>query len=192
MQTLLCFLGLSLVICIRLLHRYAYDNLNCLAETAPQTGAPFKPNAEESAREDSRLLDAVVPSSGGSEDDPALTVTRRVVCSAAVVGYMVVAALTIKASVEEYHGAAVLLSDPRFMIGRGGMFVAAIVTIAHALGQPPSTVSREIQADGLTLLALPFILQLIGTPGASNENAVLDLLVEPVLGVACFLTAFVH
>jgi hypothetical protein len=39
------------------------------------------------------------------------------------------------------------------------------------------------------MFALPFILRLMGTPGASESNAILDLLVEPFLGIVCFLTA---
>jgi hypothetical protein len=116
----------------------------------------------------------------------------------------------IQRSVTEIGGAAPLMKDPRFMLGRGGMFVMAVrratplpaansdirnylemTTLARALLDKSPTMLRELQADGLTLLALPFILRLIKTPGAAGENAVLDLLVEPILGLVCFLTGVV-
>lgn len=54
-----------------------------------------------------------------------------------------------------------------------------------------AVVFREVQADGLTLVVLPFILPIIGTPGAWEENAIFDLLVAPMLGIVVFLTGVV-
>ncbi|KAJ7148502.1 hypothetical protein C8R43DRAFT_1194670 [Mycena crocata] len=186
MQTLLCFLGLLLIICIRLLHRYIYDQI--FEPVATSCVDALTPNVDDIAHERRPLLKGIQSSntSTGNELLPTTyTCRRRVVCSAAALAYMAATVLAMKSS-ESVDGSGndvAPLNDPRFMFGRGGMFVAAIITIIRAIGDNSATTSREIQADGVTLFALPLILRLIKTPGATEANEVLDLLVEPILGI---------
>ncbi|KAJ7914366.1 hypothetical protein B0H13DRAFT_2659274 [Mycena leptocephala] len=126
-----------------------------------------------------------------SERPRSLTWKRRAVCCAAAVGYMLATDSVITRSIERY-GAAQLRHDSRFLLGRGGMFAAPIMVMLRAITlRNSAVVFREVQADGLTLVVLPFILPIIGTPGAWEENAIFDLLVAPMLGMVVFLTGVV-
>ncbi|KAJ7126331.1 hypothetical protein C8R44DRAFT_734203 [Mycena epipterygia] len=62
------------------------------------------------------------------------------------------------------------------------------IAMLHAIAGSLTTKLEEIQAEVLTLFVLPFILRLIKTPGASEKNSTLGLVVEPTLGILCFLT----
>lgn len=65
-----------------------------------------------------------------------------------------------------------------------------IMNLFRALSDRSPMATRELQADGLTLLMLPLILRAIRTPGTESSGA-LDLLLGPALGAACFLSAVI-
>ncbi|KAJ7875435.1 hypothetical protein B0H13DRAFT_2348105 [Mycena leptocephala] len=194
MEQLLCLFALFLVFCIRLLHRVAYDRWLRVRFRIDAAQTKTRTNADDSADEISRLLDSTESDGGrvtrSTYSPPTSTPSRkaRVICSATALGYMVVTALAIKHSAE--FGAALLLHSPRFMFGRGGMFVAAIMNLFRALSDRSPMATRELQADGLTLLMLPLILRAIRTPGTESSGA-LDLLLGPALGAACFLSVVI-
>ncbi|KAJ7872539.1 hypothetical protein B0H14DRAFT_2722035 [Mycena olivaceomarginata] len=181
MEDLLYFGGLLIIICVRLIHalvcRYAAES-NLRPAAAPSiwvTGE--KPNVNENVDETSGLLDST-------------SRKRKAACCAAAVGYMAATALAIKHTVE-HHEVAPLLHDLRFVYGRGGMFLTALMAVIHVLVNNSASTLYRVQAEGLTLLVLPFIMRFLGAPGASDENVMLDLLVEPMLGMVVFLSGVV-
>ncbi|KAJ7126338.1 hypothetical protein C8R44DRAFT_851791 [Mycena epipterygia] len=193
MEQLLGLLCVFLVVAVRLLHRVIYHShlgLNRRRETSPEatTGSKLEPDVDEGVHEGSNLLDTVYSRHPGASEPIVQTRTRKVVCSAAAAGYMVITALIVKRSFEESDGAILLLKDPRFVYGRVGMFVMAMIAMLRAIAGSSTTKFEEIQADGLTLFVLPFILRLIKTPGASEKNSTLELVLEPMLGIVYFLT----
>jgi hypothetical protein len=88
---LLFYLGILLVIFIRLGHLYVYNYVNC-GPASSSSADGSKPNVNESPNEGSPLLEAA-DSSPADTTDRAFNTRRRVVCSAAAVGYMAVTAL---------------------------------------------------------------------------------------------------
>jgi hypothetical protein len=88
---LLFYFGILLVIFIRLGHLYVYNYVNC-APASSSSADGSKPNVNESPNEGSPLLEAA-DSSPADTTDRAFNTRRRVVCSAAAVGYMAVTAL---------------------------------------------------------------------------------------------------
>ncbi|KAJ6571388.1 hypothetical protein B0H19DRAFT_1372492 [Mycena capillaripes] len=189
MENYLCYLGWFIVIYVRILpglvYRYA-SRSSALSRTCVAVAKTDVENADET----SRLLDSNGSSGGDPGRSQSLTRKRKTACCAAAVGYITATVFAIKYSVE-HHEVAPLLDDARFMYGRGGMFFVALMALFHTLRENSTLTLCEVQADGLTLLVLPFILRFIGTPGASEENAALDLVVEPMLGIVVFLSGIV-
>ncbi|KAJ7828793.1 hypothetical protein B0H14DRAFT_2811527, partial [Mycena olivaceomarginata] len=194
MEDLLYFGGLLVIICVRLIHalvcRYAAES-NLRPAAAPSiwvTGE--KPNVNENVDETSGLLDSTRSSAAALDRPRSLSRKRKAACCAAAVGYMAATALAIKHTVE-HHEVALLLHDLRFVYGRGGMFLTALMAVIHVLVNNSASTLYRVQAEGLTLLVLPFIMRFLGAPGASDENVMLDLLVEPMLGMVVFLSGVV-
>lgn len=49
---------------------------------------------------------------------------------------------------------------------------------------------RELQADAVTLIAIPYVMEVLGTPVAQfPERRFVDFLIAPALGALCLLIA---
>ena len=104
-----------------------------------------------------------------------------------------------------------MLRDSRFVFGRGGMVTVAVsyvfcipiyrlciankffvqlIVLARTLFYKSSDILRELQADTVALIAIPYVMEVLGTPVAQfPERRLVDFVVAPALGAICFLSA---
>lgn len=142
---------------------------------------PKRPALQED--EESRPL--IAPPRAAQES---LTCRRKLICSLAAVAYIAVAVFVAVATVKEYGGP--VLKDSRFVFGRGGMVTVALIVLARTLFYKSSDILRELQADAVALIAIPYVMEVLGTPVAQfPERRLVDFLVAPALGAICFLLA---
>ncbi|KAF7332620.1 hypothetical protein MKEN_00144800 [Mycena kentingensis (nom. inval.)] len=194
MDLLLSLLALAAIMGIRVVYKDCFRRGSDVPTLLPrEAAADVEDGGSATNTESSPLLSSSASSSG---QQLAMRRNTRLGISALALGYMLVNGFALKMSVE-YYAASPLLCDARFMFGRGGMFAAALYTIAHSLSTAPlgpDQQRRQLQADGITLLAFPFLFRLILAPGFGYDAAgtgVLDLVVAPILGAASILLSVV-
>lgn len=70
------------------------------------------------------------------------------------------------------------------------MVTVALIVLARTLFYKSSDILRELQADAVALIAIPYVMEVLGTPVAQfPERRLVDFLVAPALGAICFLLA---
>ncbi|EDR14545.1 uncharacterized protein LACBIDRAFT_292004 [Laccaria bicolor S238N-H82] len=128
-----------------------------------------------------------------------LSCKGKTVCHLAVIGYMVVTIFAgnqsteskstevAVATIKEFGGP--VLKDSRFVLGRGGMVANALIILARIWFYKSDAFLRELQADAVTLVAIPYVMEVLGTPVAQfPERRFVDFL-APAFGALCFFAA---
>jgi len=174
MDQLASLAGLFAVVLLRFLYVHLHKRRH-------QTSSPVKPPA--SLDEESQPLIAPYLPTRTS-----LTCRGKIVCNLAVIAYMAVTIFVAVATIKEFEGP--VLKDSRFVFGRGGMVTVALITLARTWLYKSDALLRELQADAVTLIAIPYVMEVLGTPVAQFPGRrFVDFLIAPALGALCFLTA---
>lgn len=116
-----------------------------------------------------------------------LTSRGRVICILAAIAYIAMTIFVAIVTVKEYGGP--VLKDSRFVFGRGGMITVALIVLARTLFYHSPDLLLNLQADAVVLIAIPYVMEVLGAPVAHfPEKRLVDFSIS-ALGTACFLAA---
>ncbi|KIK01469.1 hypothetical protein K443DRAFT_678331 [Laccaria amethystina LaAM-08-1] len=175
MDQLASLAGLLAIVLLRFLYVHLHKRRH-------QTPPPAKPPA--SLDEESQPL--IAPSLP-LPTRTFLTCRRKIVCHLAVIAYIAASIFVAVETIKEFGGP--VLKDSRFVLGRGGMVTNALIKLARIWFYKSDALLRELQADSVTLIAIPYVMEVLGTPVVQFPGRrFVDFLIAPALGALCFLT----